>query len=38
MRMRFVEGVRDLRHCTIYYNDYGEYFLHICRQIIYIIA
>ena len=29
--------LRDLRHCTIYYNHYGEYFLLICRQIIYII-
>ena len=38
MRMRFVEGVRDLRHCTIYYNHYGEYFLLICCLIIYIIA
>ena len=29
MRIRFVEGVRDSRHCTIYYNHYGESLLKI---------
>ena len=36
--MRFVKGVLDLCHCTIYDSHYGEYFLLICRQIIYTIV